>query len=56
MGLTFLTSLLVDFIAENIEPLKGQFYAWLKSKAADSESEVDDELVRLVAAILGVSE
>jgi hypothetical protein len=54
MGISFITKLLVDFLVENLQPLKVQFYEWLKAKAADSESDVDDELVRVVAALLGL--
>lgn len=56
MNLDFLVKLLVEFLKDNIGPLKQQFYDWLKAKAAESDNDIDDEFVKLVAAILGIPE
>jgi hypothetical protein len=56
MDLSFLYKLLIGFVKDNIGPLKQQFYDWLKAQAENTESEVDDDLVSLVAAILGIPE
>ena len=56
MGQEFLVRLLVQFLKDNIIPLKQQFYEWLKAQAANSETEIDDEFVKLVAALLGLPE
>lgn len=56
MDTSFLVKLLVEFLKDNIGDLKAQFIKWLREKAAKSPGEIDDNLVELLASLLGVPE